>query len=164
MIRRHLLLFLFLAAGCVDLPDVPDTDPSYMRPGSGTAAITPPFQPKTDEIPEKDFDTTGLQIETISEGTGKTAAIGDYVSVHYTGTLTNGTKFDSSWDRGEPFTFRLGAGNVIKGWEAGVKGMKVGEKRKLIIPPQLGYGAAGSPPKIPSNATLIFEIDLLDVK
>jgi len=92
------------------------------------------------------------------------AETGKTVKVHYTGTLTDGTKFDSSLDRGEPFSFQLGAGQVIRGWDEGVKGMRVGGKRKLTIPPDMGYGAAGAPPKIPPNATLMFEIELLEVQ
>jgi peptidylprolyl isomerase len=84
--------------------------------------------------------------------------------VHYTGTLENGTKFDSSLDRGKPFEFVIGTGSVIKGWDEGVMTMKVGGRRKLIVPPKLGYGPAGSPPKIPGNATLIFDVELLGVR
>ena len=84
--------------------------------------------------------------------------------MHYTGTLTDGTKFDSSLDHNQPLTFTLGAKNIISGWNEGIVGMKVGGKRKLIIPPNLGYGAAGRPPLIPPNATLFFDIELLDVK
>jgi FKBP-type peptidyl-prolyl cis-trans isomerase len=105
-----------------------------------------------------------LEIDDLSPGTGTEATEGRSVSVHYTGTLTNGEKFDSSLDRGRPFEFTLGAGRVIKGWDQGVRGMKVGGKRKLTIPPELGYGARGFPPVIPANATLVFEIELLDVK
>jgi FKBP-type peptidyl-prolyl cis-trans isomerase len=97
-------------------------------------------------------------------GTGAEAATGNLVKVHYTGTLEDGTKFDSSLDRGEPFEFPIGQGQVIKGWEEGVVGMKVGGKRKLVIPSDLGYGDAGSPPKIPGGATLVFEIELLEVR
>ncbi|MCO4771434.1 MAG: FKBP-type peptidyl-prolyl cis-trans isomerase [Deltaproteobacteria bacterium] len=105
-----------------------------------------------------------LEWETLAEGDGVEAIPGRDVTVHYTGWLTNGTKFDSSHDRVQPFTFRLGAGQVIKGWEQGVEGMRVGGKRKLTIPPNLGYGRFGSPPVIPGNATLVFEVELLGVK
>lgn len=97
-------------------------------------------------------------------GTGAEAQAGKKVSVHYVGTLTNGSKFDSSRDRDEPFDFTLGRGQVIKGWDEGVAGMKVGGKRKLVIPPEMGYGARGFPPVIPPNSTLVFEVELLAVK
>ena len=106
----------------------------------------------------------GLVKDDLKVGTGREAKSGDHVFVHYTGTLTDGTKFDSSRDRGEPFDFTLGAGNVIKGWDQGVVGMKKGGKRKLTIPSDLGYGKPGSPPKIPPDATLLFDIELLDIK
>ncbi len=106
----------------------------------------------------------GLQIEQVKVGTGAEAVAGKMVDVHYTGTLTDGTKFDSSKDRGEPFSFPLGAGMVIKGWDEGVAGMKVGGIRNLTIPPELGYGASGAGGVIPPNATLKFEVELLDVK
>ncbi len=104
-----------------------------------------------------------LQIEDIQVGTGAEAKSGQSVAVHYTGTLTNGKKFDSSRDRNEPFDFQLGAGMVIKGWDQGVAGMKVGGRRKLTIPPELGYGPMGYPPVIPPNSTLIFDIELIEV-
>jgi len=107
---------------------------------------------------------SGLVFEELVVGSGNTATIGQKVSVHYTGWLTNGSKFDSSKDRGEPFIFPLGKGHVIKGWDEGVAGMKVGGKRKLTIPPTLGYGARGAGGVIPPNATLVFEVELLDVK
>jgi len=106
---------------------------------------------------------SGLQYWEITAGTGTTAVAGKTVSVHYTGWLTDGKKFDSSVDRGQPFMFPLGAGRVIKGWDEGVAGMKVGGKRQLRIPPELGYGARGAPGAIPPNATLIFDVELLDV-
>jgi FKBP-type peptidyl-prolyl cis-trans isomerase len=105
-----------------------------------------------------------LEIIDQEVGTGALAEQGKQVSVHYTGTLTNGTKFDSSRDRNSPFEFRLGARQVIAGWEQGVAGMKVGGRRRLTIPPELAYGARGFPPVIPPNATLVFEIELLGVR
>ncbi|WP_373049533.1 FKBP-type peptidyl-prolyl cis-trans isomerase [Vulgatibacter sp.] len=107
---------------------------------------------------------SGLQIEEIREGDGPEAKRGQRVTVHYVGTLTNGDKFDSSRDRGQGFTFGLGAGQVIKGWDEGVAGMKVGGLRKLTIPPDLAYGARGYPPVIPPNSTLVFEVELLEVR
>jgi FKBP-type peptidyl-prolyl cis-trans isomerase len=105
----------------------------------------------------------GLEYWDIKEGTGAVAKSGDKVKVHYTGWLTDGKKFDSSKDRDDPFEFPLGAGRVIKGWDEGVQGMKVGGKRKLTIPSALGYGARGAGGVIPPNATLVFEVELLGV-
>jgi FKBP-type peptidyl-prolyl cis-trans isomerase len=107
--------------------------------------------------------TSGLQIEKLVEGTGASPKTGDRVTVHYTGWLTNGTKFDSSVDRGQPFVFTIGRGQVIGGWDQGVATMKVGDKVRLTIPPELGYGARGAGGVIPPNATLIFEVELLGV-
>jgi FKBP-type peptidyl-prolyl cis-trans isomerase len=104
-----------------------------------------------------------LIIEDLVVGTGAAAASGQKVTVHYTGWLTNGKKFDSSKDRGDPFVFSLGKGQVIKGWDEGVQGMKVGGKRKLTIPPAMGYGSRGAGGVIPPNATLVFEVELLGV-
>jgi FKBP-type peptidyl-prolyl cis-trans isomerase FkpA len=106
---------------------------------------------------------SGLKIEDISEGEGDVAESGQSVSVHYTGWLLDGDKFDSSVDRNQPFEFALGKGMVIRGWEEGVAGMKVGGKRRLTIPPQLGYGAQGAGGVIPPNATLVFDVELLAV-
>ncbi len=105
----------------------------------------------------------GLQIEDAVVGTGDEAVVGKRVSVHYTGTLLDGKKFDSSRDRGQPFQFNLGAGEVIRGWDQGVAGMKVGGQRKLTIPPELGYGSRGAGGAIPPNATLLFDVELLGV-
>lgn len=106
-----------------------------------------------------------LKKEIVQEGAGdKAAKSGDSVKVHYTGIFEDGTKFDSSVDRGEPFVFTLGIGQVIKGWDEGVAGMKVGEKAKLTIPSEMAYGPMGIPGAIPPNATLIFEVELLEIK
>jgi FKBP-type peptidyl-prolyl cis-trans isomerase len=123
-------------------------------------AAAPPTKPGETKTTE-----SGLKYETLKEGKGAEAKKKQTVSVHYTGTLTDGKKFDSSRDRGEPFAFVLGDGEVIKGWDEGVAGMRVGERRKLTIPPSLGYGARGTPGgPIPPNATLIFDVELLDAK
>jgi FKBP-type peptidyl-prolyl cis-trans isomerase len=107
--------------------------------------------------------SSGLTYQDVVEGTGAEATKGQQVSVHYTGWLMDGTKFDSSKDRNDPFEFHLGGGQVIKGWDEGVAGMKVGGTRKLTIPPSLGYGARGAGGVIPGNATLVFEVELLGV-
>lgn len=107
---------------------------------------------------------SGLKYDDLVEGDGAVAAAGQQVSVHYSGWLTDGSKFDSSIDRNQPFSFSLGRGMVIRGWDEGVAGMKVGGKRRLTIPPQLGYGAQGAGGVIPPHATLVFEVELLDVQ
>jgi FKBP-type peptidyl-prolyl cis-trans isomerase FkpA len=107
---------------------------------------------------------SGLEYEDVRVGSGVEATSGKTVDVHYTGWLTDGKKFDSSRDRGQPFSFRLGAGQVIRGWDEGVAGMKIGGQRKLTIPAELGYGARGVGGVIPPNATLVFDVELLGVK
>ena len=109
------------------------------------------------------FGILNMNIEILREGTGKEAKAGDRATVNYVGSFEDGTKFDSSVDRGQPFTFILAEGSVIQGWELGVEGMKAGEKRRLTIPPELAYGEQGAGGVIPPNATLIFEIDMLAV-
>lgn len=134
---------------------------SLAIPGMAIADTTPATITKATK---KMTTASGLIYEDIIVGTGATATAGHAVTVHYTGWLTNGTKFDSSKDRNQPFNFRLGAGEVIRGWDEGVAGMKVGGTRKLTIPPQLGYGASGAGGVIPPNATLVFDVELLGVK
>jgi peptidylprolyl isomerase len=127
-------------------------------------------QPGSPEAPAQvaaaDYTQTasGLRYAELQVGDGAVAQVGNTLSVHYTGWLEDGLKFDSSVDRGEPFALTLGQGRVIRGWEEGVPGMRVGGKRQLVIPPELGYGASGAGGVIPPNATLIFEIELLDVQ
>ncbi|GAB4451245.1 MAG: hypothetical protein OHK0029_00060 [Armatimonadaceae bacterium] len=106
---------------------------------------------------------SGLKYEEVKEGTGPSPKSGQYVKVHYTGNLEDGTKFDSSRDRGEPFVFNIGTSQVIKGWDEGVMSMKVGGQRKLVVPADLGYGDRGAPPVIPPGATLVFDVELLEV-
>ncbi|HEX7184409.1 MAG TPA: FKBP-type peptidyl-prolyl cis-trans isomerase [Thermoanaerobaculia bacterium] len=114
---------------------------------------------------EREISTgSGLRYVDLQEGQGEEARAGKTVFVHYTGWLENGTKFDSSHDRRQPFSFLLGGGQVIRGWDEGVEGMRIGGKRKLIIPSALGYGVRGAGGVIPPNATLIFEVELLGVK
>jgi FKBP-type peptidyl-prolyl cis-trans isomerase len=115
------------------------------------------------EAPSTGTVPGGLAVTVLKPGSGPAAKVGDHVRVHYVGTLVDGTKFDSSRDRGTPFEFELGQGHVIKGWEKGVLGMQVGEVRKLVIPPELAYGERGHPPVIPANATLVFEVELVGI-
>jgi peptidylprolyl isomerase len=148
-----LLAVLGLASGCGN--DSQPNTPSASTTTSTSSPMKVNGQPTT--------TASGLQYWDIVVGTGATAVPGKSVKVHYSGFLTNGQKFDSSRDRGEPFLFPLGAGQVIKGWDEGVAGMKVGGQRQLRIPPALGYGAAGAGGAIPPNATLIFDVELLEV-
>jgi peptidylprolyl isomerase len=116
-------------------------------------------------IEASDETPTELEIEDIVEGDGPAAKEGDTLEMQYVGAVTeSGEEFDASWDRGEPFEFELGSGNVIEGWDEGIKGMKVGGRRQLVIPPDLAYGETGSPPAIPPNATLTFVVDLTGIK
>ena len=143
-----------LSCACNKAPPEPESRPAVPVPSGApvTAAAAP-------------APAAALHVEDEVEGKGPAANAGDHVYVHYTGTLaSDGSKFDSSRDRNEPFDFVLGQGAVIKGWDTGVAGMKKGGKRKLTIPPHLAYGASGSPPKIPPNSTLKFDIELLDIK
>jgi FKBP-type peptidyl-prolyl cis-trans isomerase len=143
-----------LAAAVVALPSL----------GCSKKVDEPNASFKPTEAPPEPPGPDKLQITDEVVGKGAEAKDGDTVKVHYTGTLMNGKKFDSSRDRGEPFEFKIGAGNVIKGWDQGVVGMKVGGKRKLVIPWDLAYGEAGHPPDIPPKAALKFDIELMDVK
>jgi len=142
-------------AGCDDAPESP-TIPVSISAGDEAGV----HKERNMAIVTTD---SGLKYEDLVVGEGADAVAGKTVSVHYTGWLTDGQKFDSSHDRNDPFAFVLGGGMVIKGWDEGVQGMKVGGKRKLTIPPQLGYGVRGAGGVIPPNATLVFDVELLDV-
>jgi peptidylprolyl isomerase len=131
--------------------------------GGATTSVADTGPKPTVEVP-KGPAPTQLVVKDLKTGDGVAAKSGDQVSVQYVGVLySDGKQFDSSWDRGQPFSFQLGGGQVIPGWDQGVAGMKVGGRRELIIPPALGYGAQGQPPTIPANATLVFVIDLVSV-
>ena len=149
---------LWLALGVVGLLGCGDKAEGNRAPQGGFSAALGVDTTAMTKTP------SGLRYQDVALGEGKTATAGRMVRVHYTGWLPNGEKFDSSRDRNEPFEFSLGAGQVIAGWDEGVAGMKVGGKRKLVIPADLAYGTAGAPPDIPPGATLVFEVELLDVR
>jgi len=158
-----LIAFAAVATGCgsqqpAETPEAtaPETPPTE-APAEDPAAAPEEKGPVVDDVTE-------LKIEDVKKGDGAEATKGKTVVVHYTGWLTDGTKFDSSLDRQQPFEFPLGAGMVIAGWDEGVEGMKVGGKRRLIIPPDKGYGDQGAGGVIPPGATLVFDVELLEVK
>ncbi|HEV2787108.1 MAG TPA: FKBP-type peptidyl-prolyl cis-trans isomerase [Solirubrobacteraceae bacterium] len=156
----------FVALACAALLAVAGCGSDEEEPASSTpeAASTPAATKPEVTVPEGKAPKK-LVIEDIEEGTGAAAEPGQTVDVHYVGvSYLNGLQFDASWDRGEPFSFQLGAGSVIQGWDRGVAGMKVGGRRQLVIPPRLAYGPQGSPPAIGPNETLVFVIDLLGVQ
>ena len=153
-------LSVFLIAGAMAVTACGDDDPATslgLGPDLNTTA------PQTVADSEFTTSTTGLKVHDFAIGTGDQATFGRLATVHYTGWLTNGSKFDSSVDRNDPFAFRIGIDAVIRGWHEGVDGMRVGGKRQLVIPPDLAYGSSGRP-SIPPNSTLVFEIELLAVE
>ena len=161
-----LLLGLSFCAGCSSLTQPPPPEPvSHEGTASPEAAAptqsAPPPQPSASAKTAPTVDEK-MAVSVLKQGKGSAAKAGDKVSVHYVGTFADGKKFDSSRDRNKPFDFVLGQGQVIKGWDQGVTGMKVGEKRKLVIPPSLAYGPQGRP-GIPPNSTLTFEVELLAI-
>lgn len=156
-----IITILAIALKSVKVASVPDVTATPIATVIQTAT---PISQMNNQTPSATTTATGLKIEDEKVGTGDTAVAGKKVTVNYVGTLTNGTKFDSSYDRNQPFTFNLGAAEVIKGWDEGVAGMKVGGKRKLTIPSNLAYGPAGAGSAIPGNSTLIFEVELLQVQ
>lgn len=149
MRRSTLALFAFILSACGG------------SEGSGGAAAGGDFKVDSAALTKT---ASGLQYQDVAPGNGDEARDGQVAVVHYTGWLTDGTKFDSSRDRGQPFSFPIGSGQVIPGWDEGVAGMKVGGRRKLVIPASLGYGDMGAPPVIPPGATLVFDVELLQLK
>jgi FKBP-type peptidyl-prolyl cis-trans isomerase len=157
------VLFIVVLAGAAFL--FAQTKKSDKAPAAATPSPAAVKRNGPDDISGKPKSTpSGVEYWDTKVGTGKTATTGSKVSVHYTGWLTNGKKFDSSRDRDEPFDFTLGAHQVITGWDEGVLGMKVGGKRQLRIPPSAGYGKTGAGNVIPPNAVLIFDVELLEVR
>jgi len=160
MHRSSVALFAVLLLACGG----GDADKGDDATKEGTAAGGTPSTAMEIDSAALTRTASGLQYQDVVTGSGAEAAPGQVAVVHYTGWLTDGTKFDSSRDRGEPFSFPVGGGQVIAGWDEGVAGMKVGGRRKLVIPPDLGYGPGGSPPVIPPASTLIFDVELLEVR
>jgi len=157
-----LLLGIGLAVSLAACGDGEEVGPAETP--ATTPAVTPVEGGPPDVSGEPTTTESGLQYIDIVVGTGDSPQSGQTAEVHYTGWLTDGTKFDSSLDRGQPFSFVIGAGRVIAGWDEGVASMKVGGERRLIIPPELGYGEQGYPPVIPANAELTFDVELLAIK
>ena len=151
-----------VAYACGGAPVGPASHPTPVEPDAGSAATAEAAKPQASASAEPPAPAVVAQDLTV--GAGETAAAGDHVTVHYVGTLTDGTEFDSSRKRSHPFEFVLGQGQVIKGWDEGVVGMKVGGRRKLTIPPALGYGPRGQPPSIPGNSTLLFDVELVEIE
>ena len=157
MITRKALVFLLLSIACRRVPEPEGTKSVLLEPEPSASASAAPAATAPAVV------VTELKKEDSAAGKGPACKTGDTVKVHYTGTLMNGTKFDSSRDRDEPFQFTLGKGEVIKGWDEGVVGMKKGGKRKLTIPSDKAYGPSGRPPSIPPNSPLIFDVELVEI-
>ena len=159
-VERVLICFLMLAATMIFACSQKETASTETGKGGDTVMDKVTAAPSGSMVKTP----SGLQYEDLVAGSGASPSPGKKVTVHYTGWLTDGRKFDSSVDRNEPFVFQIGAGQVIPGWDEGVMSMKIGGKRKLVIPSNLGYGAAGAGGVIPPNATLVFEVILLDIR
>lgn len=158
----YIIVIAILGAGIWLFMRKGSESPSLYDKDSASITATPSSSLSAGQVQRL---SDGLQIQDIVIGQGQAAKAGDTIAVHYVGTLANGTKFDSSYDHGQPFAFQLGGSQVIKGWDEGVQGMKIGGKRKLVIPPALGYGNRNiGNGLIPSNSTLIFEVELLAIQ
>lgn len=161
LLAGALMFGLVMTTACSSTPEEPTQPTQAEQP----APAEPPAASEAPAFPGKTEEVTKLEIEDVTEGDGAEAVAGKTVTVNYTGWLTDGTQFDSSFNSGQPFVFPLGAGQVIAGWEEGVAGMKVGGTRILVIPPDKGYGEQGAGGGvIPPNATLVFQVDLLGVE
>jgi len=156
---KNTLIILILALAVVIVGGCFLWQSNYKSSGSALSQS----QQQNQQISDNNYEIQEMKIETLQEGAGEGAKAGDKVTVNYVGALEDGVKFDSSIDRGQPFTFTLGQNSVIQGWEQGLLGMKPGEKRKLTIPPELAYGEQGAGGVIPPNATLIFEVDMISI-
>lgn len=155
------LLMAMMLSGCADAE--PETEPGEGQTMDSEVTFAPELGVDLDQMQQT---PSGLRYQILEEGTGQTATAGSEVAVHYTGWLPSGESFDSSVERGQPFVFGLGLGQgqVIQGWDEGVQGMKIGERRRLVIPPALAYGSRGAGGVIPADATLVFDVELLEVR
>jgi FKBP-type peptidyl-prolyl cis-trans isomerase len=164
-LRVCALAVLLVAAGCGNGGDGGERGPPVDRSQPASSEVAQTYAPALDvDLARMTRAANGLHVEDLREGAGPVAEVGQVVVVHYTGWLPDGTRFDSSRDGDNPFPVRIGTGEVIEGWDLGIPGMRVGGERRLVIPPSLGYGNAGAGGVIPPGATLIFDVELLEIR